>query len=72
MKHLLCSPIRIGNVKIQNRIFLAPMVDITDFAYRKVCRDAGAGIAHTEMINVDSLIHINDFIKKKILIGMIV
>jgi len=59
--------LKIGKVKIPNRIFLAPMMDVTDFAYRKICREAGCGMAYTEMINADALIHVADFTEKKIL-----
>lgn len=62
----LFSPIKIGKIKISNRVFLAPMMDVTDFAYRKICRDAGCGMTYTEMINVDSLTHLTDFVRKKI------
>jgi len=60
--------LKIGKLKFENPFFLAPMVDITDFAYRKICRDAGAGMAYTEMIHVDALMNQNDFVRKKILI----
>jgi len=54
------SGMRIGKLKLKNRLFLAPMVDVTDCAYRKICRDAGVGMAYTEMIYVDAILHKND------------
>jgi len=35
------------------------MVDVTDLAYRKICRDSGASIAYTEMINISAILHEN-------------
>ena len=56
--------IKIGNLKIKNRIFLSPMVDVTDLAYRMLCRQAGAGMAYTEMIYVDAILHENEKTRK--------
>ena len=56
--------IKIGKLKIKNRVFLSPMVDVTDLAYRMLCRKAGAGMAYTEMIYVDAILHENDKTKK--------
>lgn len=49
----------IGNLKIKNPLFLAPMLDITSLPYRILCRKAGAGMAYTEMINVPAILHEN-------------
>ncbi len=49
----------IGHLRIKNRLFLAPMVDITDLPYRLICRKAGAGMAYTEMINIGAILHEN-------------
>lgn len=55
---------KIGNVKIKNRLFLAPMVDVTDLPYRLICKKAGAGMVYTEMIYLDAITHENDKTKK--------
>ncbi len=55
MKSLL-----IGNIKLKNPILLAPMVDITDFPYRVICRKNGASIAYTEMLHIESLIQLQN------------
>src|SRR3989338_121781 len=57
--HPLLKPLKIGKVILKNRLFLAPMIDVTDAAYRKVCREAGAGIAYIEMINIGAILHPN-------------
>lgn len=51
--------LKIGNLVLKNPILLAPMVDVTDCAYRKICRDQGASLAYTEMTYVDAIIHKN-------------
>ncbi|MEK6825556.1 MAG: tRNA-dihydrouridine synthase [Nanoarchaeota archaeon] len=53
------KPLRIGNITLKNRIFLSPMVDITDAAYRQICREAGAGLAYIEMLNIGAILHPN-------------
>ena len=54
------SILKIDNLKLKNRLFLAPMVDVTDCAYRVLCRKYGAAMAYTEMIYVDAILHEND------------
>ena len=52
--------LKIGDIKLKNNLFLAPMVDVTDCAYRLNCRQEGAGMAYTEMIYVDAILHENE------------
>jgi tRNA-dihydrouridine synthase B len=54
------KPLKIGKIALTCPLFLAPMVDVTDIAYRQICRQAGAEIAYTEMIVVDALLHDNE------------
>ncbi len=51
--------IKIGKLTLKNRLFLAPMLDITNLPYRLVCRKAGCAMAYTEMINVPAILHEN-------------
>lgn len=51
------KPINIGNVKIENNIFLAPMAGITDKAYRIICKEHGAGLVYTEMISSKAIFY---------------
>ena len=46
---------KIGNVKIKNNLFLAPMAGVTDVAFRTLCKQFGAGLTTTEMISVNGL-----------------
>lgn len=43
--------LKIGNVEIDNPIFLAPMAGVTDAAFRIICRKMGAGLVVTEMVS---------------------
>ena len=45
----------IGNVKIENNVFLAPMAGITDKPFREICRRFGAGMVYSEMISAKGL-----------------
>ena len=45
------SQYKIGNLKLKTPYFLAPMAGINDIAFRILCRNAGAGLAYTGMIN---------------------
>jgi len=42
---------KIGSLKLKNPYFLAPMVGINDIAFRILCKNAGAGLVYTGMIN---------------------
>jgi tRNA-dihydrouridine synthase B len=52
--------LKIGNVKIKNPLFLAPMVEVTNLPYRLMCKKAGAGMTYTEMIYLDAILHENE------------
>ena len=41
----------IPNLKTSNRIFLAPMEEVNDIAFRILCKKAGAGLTFTGMIH---------------------
>jgi len=58
---------KIGDIKFSNPLFLAPMVDVTDLAYRIICRRAGASMAYTEMLQAEAMIHADKAIKYKTL-----
>ncbi len=47
---------RIGKIKLDGRIFLAPMAGITDLPFRLLCQKYGAALCFTEMVNCRSLI----------------
>ncbi len=47
--------VKIGSVAIRGAFALAPMAGVTDFAFRKLCRDKGAALTVTEMISARAL-----------------
>ncbi len=55
---------KISNIQIKNNLFLSPMVDVTDLAFRELCRKQGAGMAYTEMIYIDAILHENAHTKE--------
>lgn len=46
---------RIGDVFLENEVFLAPMAGVTDLAFRLICKEYGSGLLYTEMINAKAL-----------------
>lgn len=50
---------KIGNIKIQNKIVLAPMAGTTDKAFRLIARKFGCGLVYTEMISAKALTYKN-------------
>ncbi len=50
---------KIANVELKNKLVLAPMYRVTDLAFRLLCREQGAGLCYSEMINSEALIRNN-------------
>lgn len=50
---------KIGDVVLDNNIFLAPMAGITDMPFRVLCKEQGCGLVYTEMVSAKGL-HYND------------
>ena len=48
---------KIGNIQVDNPIFLAPMAGVTDWAFRTVCAQLGAGVTVTEMVSSRALVY---------------
>ena len=47
----------IGNIKFGERpVFLAPMEDVTDIGFRKLCKRYGAAMMYTEFVSADAII----------------
>lgn len=49
--------VKIGNVELAGRLTLAPMAGVTDFAFRRVCRELGAALTTTEMVSAKALVY---------------
>ena len=48
---------QIGNLTVENPLFLAPMAGVTDWAFRTVCARLGAGVTVTEMVSSRALVY---------------
>ena len=48
---------QIGELKIDNPLALGPMAGVTDWAFRTVCAQLGAGITVTEMVSSRALVY---------------
>ena len=48
---------KIGNVELENNIFLAPMAGITDLPFRLICKENDAGLVYTEMVSAKSIFY---------------
>lgn len=47
--------IKIGNIEVENNVFLAPMASVTDIPFRKICRKFGPGLTYTEMASTKAM-----------------
>ena len=54
----------IGNVSLDNRVFLSPMAGVTDLPFRLICKQKGCGVLYTEMINAKALCYNDENTKK--------
>jgi tRNA-dihydrouridine synthase B len=45
---------QIGDITLENNLFLAPMAGVTDKPFRNLCRQLGAGLAVSEMVTANT------------------
>lgn len=55
---------KIGNVKIDNQVVLAPMAGICDSAFRIIAKSMGCGLIETEMVSAKSIMYNNEKTKE--------
>lgn len=48
---------KIGNIKIKNKIVLAPMAGICNSAFRKIIKEMGVGLIYAEMVSDKALVY---------------
>ncbi|RKR73920.1 tRNA dihydrouridine synthase DusB [Frondihabitans australicus] len=53
---LQAEPLRIGPLRLDSPVVLAPMAGITNTAFRRLCREYGAGLYVSEMITSRALV----------------
>lgn len=46
---------KIGNVTLDNNVFLAPMAGVTNISFRGLCKEMGCGLVYTEMVSAKAL-----------------
>ena len=49
--------VKIGSVVLAGRVVLAPMAGVTDFAFRRLCREQGAALTTSEMVSARALVY---------------
>lgn len=59
--------LKIGKLETAGNLLLAPMADVTNLAFRLLCRQYGADLTYTEMISADALLNEN---RKSMLEGL--
>ena len=55
---------KIGNVQLDNEVFLSPMAGVTDLPFRTICKAKGCGMLYTETINAKALCYDDENTKK--------
>ena len=50
------APIKIGEMSIWPPVVLAPMAGVTNYPFRSICKEFGAGLYVSEMINARPLV----------------
>ena len=61
---------KIGNIDLGERpVFLAPMEDVTDIAFRLMCKRFGADMVYTEFVSSDALIRSVDSTERKLTVS---
>ncbi|MFO1258328.1 MAG: tRNA dihydrouridine synthase DusB [Gammaproteobacteria bacterium] len=56
---------KIGSHQIDPPVILAPMAGVTDRPFRQLCKDQGAGLAVSEMVGANSLLHGSEKTKRR-------
>lgn len=57
---------KIGNIELDNNVFLAPMAGVTDLAFRILCKEMGAGVVFSEMVSAKGMYY-NDSATEQLL-----
>ena len=56
-RNIICEKVKIGGINLGNRpVVLAPMEDVTDQAFRLLCKEFGASMVYSEFVSADALI----------------
>ena len=55
---------KIGNLNLDNRVFLSPRAGVTDLPFRLICKEQDCGMLYTEMVNAKALCYDDQNTKK--------
>ena len=55
---------KIGNLNLDNRVFLSPMAGVTDLPFRLICKEQDCGMLYREMVNAKALCYDDQNTKK--------
>ncbi len=50
---------KIGKLKLENNVFLAPMAGVTDLPFRLLCKEMGCGLVYSEMVSAKGILYDN-------------
>lgn len=56
----MTKSLKIGDLQINTPVLLAPMAGITDYSFRILCKEQGAGIVYSEFVSAHGIIREND------------
>ncbi|HCT65651.1 MAG TPA: tRNA dihydrouridine synthase DusB [Lachnospiraceae bacterium] len=48
---------KIGNLELENNVFLAPMAGVTDMPFRILCKEMGCGLVYSEMVSAKGMFY---------------
>ena len=51
------KPLQLGNLQIENNIFLAPMAGYTDYPFRRMALSCGFGLSFTELVSAKGIVY---------------
>ncbi|MFC1581681.1 tRNA dihydrouridine synthase DusB [Candidatus Neomarinimicrobiota bacterium] len=51
---------KIGTIEVKSPVFLAPMAGITDYSFRILCKEQGAGIVYSEFVSAHGVVKENE------------
>ena len=46
---------KIGTIGIETPVLLAPMAGVTDYPFRILCKEMGAGVVYSEFVSADGI-----------------
>jgi tRNA-dihydrouridine synthase B len=52
--------VKIGSINIEYPIILAPMAGITDYSFRIICKEQGAGVVYSEFVSAHGVVRGNE------------